>query len=115
MKEKKKLMLMLMYFFSFFLSKGLEDAGLFDGAAVLIEIGKPMKVDEFQVKFFLYDMEKIEPWTLISSTVVSENSTVLAIKESLQEAVGTPVELIRLREKGGARPGKVLFNNFFFF
>ncbi len=52
------------------MDQGLLDAGLFDCAPVLIERGIPMSSNQFQIKFYLYEISKAEPFSEFHADVI---------------------------------------------
>jgi len=91
----------------------LEDAGLFDYAAVLIERGQPLKTDQFIVNFFLYEMNnnESEMWSSTFSEVLSSDTSFGSIKEILQEKLNIRKEFLRLRDKNGSKAGREFSND----
>eukprot|EP01114_Cavostelium_apophysatum_P016015 TRINITY_DN4489_c0_g1_i1.p2 TRINITY_DN4489_c0_g1~~TRINITY_DN4489_c0_g1_i1.p2 ORF type:complete len:622 (+),score=199.59 TRINITY_DN4489_c0_g1_i1:1183-3048(+) len=85
----------------------LDDAGLFDGAAVLIEKGEPLNVSQFQLKFFRYDISSAEPWSPLEVEVMDSSTTLSQLKEMLKEKLNVAAENIRIREKNGSKAGQI--------
>jgi hypothetical protein len=85
---------------------------LFDGCAVLVEKGTPLAANEFQIKFYQYNLHStLEAWTLVSSCVLSGDTKIADIRATLAAQLKVSTDLVRLRDKSGSKPGKLLLDH----
>jgi len=94
----------------------LENSGLFDGAAIIVEKGIPLQPNQFHFKYSIYDMNKIDPWLDLQnpqgeSWIVSEDMLISDIKKQIAMNLNVTTSFIRLRERAGNKPGKTLSND----
>jgi hypothetical protein len=77
----------------------------------LVEKGKPLKVGEFQIQFFLYDSTRLDSWEPWETIVLEENQTIQAVKSIVANRLSVPVGFLRLRDKSGNKAGKCLIDS----
>ncbi len=97
--------------------KSLLECSLFDGSAVVVEKGKPLKVGQILCKFYLVDgsVENTcgeESFTLVlNDAVINEADDVNQVKQMLKETLGADFvdyNNVRIREKTSCRMSTVL-------
>ena len=76
---------------------------------MFVERGKPLKVGEYQVQFFLYDSARADSWEPWETIILDESQTVQEIKKIVADKLNVP--FLRLRDKSGNKAGKCLVDS----
>ncbi len=99
------------------LDQTLDDVGLFDGAAVIVERGTPLRPNQFHCKLLTYDMHKTEPWSELpppgdgTEWVLDQDMPIADIKAYIASTLNTNPSFMRMRERVGNKLAKALANS----
>jgi hypothetical protein len=93
------------------LDQSIEDSGFFDYSAVFVEKGTPLRPNQYHIKIFTYDINKLEPWGELSTEVLSDDMSILDVKKLLESKLNIPASRMRIRDRTTTnKPGKTFLD-----
>lgn len=91
----------------------LADLKLYTGNALLLEIGTPLAMEQFKLRFYIFDpcVDGDAAFKSLGEFTVRKDQSLLSLKTALQEWQGHKEGYARLSEKIGSRCSRVLLGD----